>query len=176
MTQPWRLSHRADPRALPLADAHYNRQTIGALQFVPPGSCLVLLDEDATALWVTSWPKPEYVMHRWPGAFVCSLFRREPACPADASDLIVAACAATRARWPDIPDLGMVTFLDTRHVQPTISPDGKPFYGYTWRRAGFRPDGQTAGGLLAFRLRPGRFPDPRPARVMLGQFEFEETG
>jgi len=41
--------------ARPLADRHYNRQKIGAPQFVPPGRCVVLLTEQATALWVTSW-------------------------------------------------------------------------------------------------------------------------
>ena len=38
----WRLSYRADPRTRVLADRHYNRQKIGAAQFVPPGACLVL--------------------------------------------------------------------------------------------------------------------------------------
>src|SRR5690242_7545534 len=51
----WYLSHRADPRAVPLADRHYNRQKPGTPQFVPPGRCLVLLTADAGALWVTSW-------------------------------------------------------------------------------------------------------------------------
>ena len=60
----WRLSHRADARALPIADRHYNRQKVGTPQFVPPGRCLVLLTEDAGALWVTSWPFAEYVRAR----------------------------------------------------------------------------------------------------------------
>lgn len=64
---PWRLSDRADPAALPVADRHYNRQKIGSPQFVPPGRCLVLLTEDRTALWVTSWPFAEYVRHAWGG-------------------------------------------------------------------------------------------------------------
>jgi hypothetical protein len=32
----WRMSHRADPLALPLADRHYNRQKPGSPQFMPP--------------------------------------------------------------------------------------------------------------------------------------------
>lgn len=64
---PWRRSYRADPAALPLADRHYNRQKIGSPQFVPPGTCLVLLTEDRSAVWVTSWPKAEYVQHAWGG-------------------------------------------------------------------------------------------------------------
>jgi hypothetical protein len=37
------LSHRADHRALPLADRHYNRQKPGTPQFVPPGRCMGML-------------------------------------------------------------------------------------------------------------------------------------
>jgi hypothetical protein len=63
----WHLSHRADPRARVLADRHYNRQSIGAPGFVPPGRCLVLLASDESAFWVTSWPFAEYVKHAWGG-------------------------------------------------------------------------------------------------------------
>src|SRR5271167_4064836 len=56
----WRLSHRADTEALPIADRHYNRQKIGSPQFVPPGRCLVLLADDESALWVTSYPFAQY--------------------------------------------------------------------------------------------------------------------
>jgi hypothetical protein len=56
----WYLSDRADSRALPLADRHYNRQKPGTPQFVPPGRCVVLLTERADALFVMSWPYAEY--------------------------------------------------------------------------------------------------------------------
>jgi len=36
----WQRSYRADPRAARIADRHYNRQRVGAAQFVPPGRCL----------------------------------------------------------------------------------------------------------------------------------------
>lgn len=58
----WVVSDRFDPRALPLADRHYNRQKVGSNQFVPPGSCLVLLTPNADALWVTSAPLAQYVL------------------------------------------------------------------------------------------------------------------
>src|SRR5690242_11512118 len=108
---PWRLSWRADPAAVPLADRHYNRQRVGAPQFVPPGRCLVLLC--TSALWVTSWPLAEYVKHEWAGAWVNSLFRRELACAHLASDLIRAAVAVTRwhaaTEWKcEPPPLGIV--------------------------------------------------------------------
>lgn len=53
MTSPWRRSWRADPAVAALADRHYNRQHVGAGQFVPPGSCLVLKTADGKAGWVT---------------------------------------------------------------------------------------------------------------------------
>lgn len=155
----WHLSHRFDRRALPLADRHYNRRKIGSPQFVPPGRCLVLLTEDAGALWVTSWPFGEYVRHRWPGAWVCSLFRRESG--PRASELIREAVAATRSKYGDPPPLGLVSFINRKKVRPTIVR-GSPVWGWTWLRAGFEPDGETAGGLLAFRLRPEAMPAAEP--------------
>lgn len=158
--QPWRLSWRADPRALPLADAHYNRQKIGAPQFVPPGRCLVLLTDPADALWCTSWPLTEWVRHAWAGAMVCSIFRREPECEHLASDLVRAAVAATRARWPEIPPLGMVTFVDPTKTRRKRDP------GRCFRRAGFREVGRTTDlGLVALQLDPADWPDPLPARL-----------
>lgn len=153
----WRLSHRADRAALPIADRHYNRQKPGTPQFVPPGRCFVLLASLGSSLWVTSWPFAEYVKHRWPGAWVCSCFRRESG-PHLASEMIRQAVAATRWKWPEIPALGMVTFIDPEKVKP-IRRHGKDVWGYTYMLAGFEPDGETEGGLLAFRLSPERMPD-----------------
>jgi hypothetical protein len=153
----WRISHRADKAALPLADRHYNRQKVGSPQFVPPGRCLVLLGAACAALWVTSWPYAEWVKHRWGGAWVCSCFRRESG-PA-ASLLIREAVAATRWRWPEVPALGMVTFIDRKHVK-AIRTRGEDTFGRTYRLAGFEPDGETKGGLLAFRLKPENMPEP----------------
>lgn len=107
----WSLSWRADPRARDIADRHYNRQAVGSAQFVPPGRCLVLFASGA--FWVTSWPFAEFVRHRWGGAWVCSAFRNERPDLYRSSDLIIAAVAATRARFGSPPDLGMVTFVDT---------------------------------------------------------------
>lgn len=161
--QPWRRSWRADPRALPLADRHYNRQKVGSPQFVPPGRCLVLLTDNADAVWVTSWPIAAYVKHAWAGAMVNSLFRRESG-PL-ASDLIVAACAATRAHWPDLPPLGLVSFVDPAKTRRKRDP------GRCYRRAGWTHVGHTAGGLLAFQLQPQDFPEPLAARARLDQVE-----
>ena len=148
----WSLSHRADVRALPLADAHYNRQKPGSPQFVPPGRCVVLLAGDPpVALWVSSWPFAEFVRHAWGGAWMCSCFRNIGA--GLSSELILEAVAATRAIWGDPPVLGMVTFVDREKTRRKRDP------GRCYRRAGFVPCGETKGGLVALQLLPERMPN-----------------
>jgi len=147
---PWQRSNRFDVRALPLADAHYNRRKVGSPQFVPPGRCVVLLTTDADALWVTSWPFAAYVRHAWPGAWVNSLFRREGG-ELLASDLIVAAVAATRAVW-EPPTLGIVSFVDASKTRHKRDP------GRCYRKAGWKHVGYTKSGLWAFQQLPHEMP------------------
>lgn len=146
----WRLSHRFDPAALPLADRHYNRRKVGSPQFVPPGRCLVLLTECRRALWVTSWPFAEYTRHAWAGAWVNSLFRNEGA--GLSSVLIRDAVSASRAFFGKVPDLGMVTFVDSDQVRRKRDP------GRCYLKAGFRRVGSTKGGLVALQLLPCDMP------------------
>jgi hypothetical protein len=142
----WREVSRGDAAARALADRHYNRQKVGATQFVPPGRCFVLYAATPTgeAFWVTSWPFAQYVKHAWGGAWMCSAFRNEGA--GLSSDLIMQAVAATRWRWPEVPELGMVTFVNASKVRHKRDP------GRCYLRAGFRPCGETKAGLLAFQL------------------------
>ncbi len=150
----WLLSHRRDPRALPLANRHYNRQTPDSPQFVPPGRCIVLLSENADALWVTSWPR--YASHEWVGAWVNTLFRNESS--SLSSELIVEAVAATRAFFGDPPAIGMVTFVDPGAIRST-NP------GCCYRKVGFRRVGVTKEReRIAFQLLPSAMPAPSPAR------------
>ena len=148
----WSLSYRADPAARLLADRHYSRQKPGSTQFVPPGRCLVL--KHAEAIWVTSWPFPEYVKHAWPGLFVCSIFRNESTILS--STLICEALAVTRWKWPDMPDGGMVTFVNAEKVRKKRDP------GRCFLKAGFRRVGTTKGGLIALQLQAARFPPTQP--------------
>ena len=73
-----------------------------------------------------------------------------------ASELIRQAVAATRWRWPDVPELGMITFIDRDKVRH------KRDFGRCYRRAGFVEVGETEGGLLALQLFPSEMPDPEP--------------
>jgi hypothetical protein len=148
----WIESHRADADVLPLADRHYNRQKVGSPQFVPPGRCMVLKTPELDAFWVTSWPFAEYVKHAWAGAWVCSAFRNESGHLS--SDLIREAVAVTRAKWADVPALGMVTFVDTKKTRRKRDP------GRCYLRAGFRNVGHTKGGLVALQLLPDDMPAP----------------
>ncbi len=149
----WQVSWRADPVARVVADRHYNRQAVGAAQFVPPGACLVFRTVDGDAVWVTSWPIADYVQHRWAGAWMNTLFRNEN--PENlSSELIREAVAATVSLWPDRPALGMVTFVDAGKVRRKRDP------GRCYLRAGFRHVGFTQAGLLAFQLLPDEMPTP----------------
>lgn len=159
----WQKSHRADPRACAMADAHYSRQKIGSPQFMPPGSCVCFYGGTpggAEAVWGTSFPKAEYVKHDWAGAWMCSIFRNHGYAPA--SELILDAVAATRAHYGEPPPLGMVTFVDCKKVQP-IRRRGVEVWGYTWLLAGFKVVGWTKGGLLAFQLDPRDMPPAKSA-------------
>jgi len=148
----WHISHRYDPRALPLANRHYNRQSPESPQFVPLGRCVVLLTEGATALWVSSWPL--YVRHAWPGAWVNTLFRNELPVAHLSSELIAEAVAATRAVWGAPPLAGIVTFVDS-----TVVRSRNP--GCCYRKAGWSRVGVTeARGLIVLRQLPSEMPPP----------------
>lgn len=156
----WHLSHRAEPTARAIADRHYNRQSIGAANFAPPGRAFVLVIPDV-AVWVTSWPFAEYVKHAWGGAWICSAFRNERPDLHRSSDLIREAVAATRWRWPDVPPLGMITFVDTDKTRRKRDP------GRCYRKAGFVPatPTHTGSGLVALQLLGEKMP---PADAPLG--------
>lgn len=146
----WLLTNRADPVARRIADRHYNRQSVGAAQFVPPGRCVVLRTLAGDAFWVTSWPFAEYVKHAWAGAWICSAFRNES--PHLSSALIVDAVAATRAVFGEPPPPGFVTFVDTSKTRRKRDP------GRCYRKAGWRVSGETKGGLVALQLLPPAMP------------------
>lgn len=156
----WRLSYRADPAARVIADRHYNRQSIGADQFVPPGRCVVLVIP-TVAFWITSWPFAEYVKHAWGGAWMCSAFRNERRDLHLSSDLITEALSATRFYW-DPPREGMTTFVNPDKTKRKRDP------GRCFLRAGFHVSGtrdccadkprETAGGLVALHMSQADMP------------------
>lgn len=163
----WQRSHRADPRALPLANRHYNRQKPDSPQFVPPGACLVLLALDERALWVSSHPKAQYVKHQWAGAWVNTLFRNEGS--GKASELILQTLSVTRFFWTQVPPLGMVSFVDERYIIPKKNP------GWCYLKAGFSVAGRTQGGLLCLQILPNQMPPPEPPAGHPWPLQFDPT-
>lgn len=153
----WRRSNRFDRPAVALADRHYNRQKPGSPQFMPPGSCRVLVANNSRAVFGLSVPLPQYVKHAWPGALMCSIFRNEAAGPL-ASAMIREALAIFQSDYP-VPELGCVTFVDPKKV-PGVMVRGERVKGFCFMAAGFELVGETKKGLLAWQLKPKNFPAP----------------
>ena len=156
----WRLSHRYDRKALPLANRHYNRQKPDSPQFCPPGKIVALLsvEHPVSALWVSNYQ--DHVSHRWPGAWTNSLFRNEG--ENLSSELIRDALAVTRFYWREVPELGLITFIDSEKVKKKRDP------GYCYLRAGFKYIGFTKiNRLHVLQIKPEDFPSPlRPAGTL----------
>ncbi|HEY4112887.1 MAG TPA: hypothetical protein VGM17_02395 [Rhizomicrobium sp.] len=154
----WRPSHRFHTPARLLADRHYSRQKPGSPQFMPAGSCRVLVAANHKAVFGLSFPKPEFVKHAWAGAWIVSIFRNENAGPL-ASDMIREAMAILQTLYP-VPALGCVTFVDPKKVRG-VPVRGELVKGFCFRMAGFRAVGETKKGLLAWQLLPHEMPAPR---------------
>ncbi len=152
----WRKTWKSDPAALELADRHYSRQKPGTKQFTQNCRNLVLIRDKA--LWVTAFPKAEHVKHAWAGAWMNSFFRNEG--NEISSKLILEAVALTRTYIGFEPPLGMVTFVDPKHVRPT-KVRGVDIYGYCYLKAGFRHVGfSKTKKLWAWQLLPENMPEP----------------
>lgn len=154
----WLTSSRMDRRALPLVDRHYSRQKPGSDRFGMPCRSVALITPDADGVWLSSWPRPEFVQHEWPDAWICSLFRNES--PHLSSELIRQAVAVTRHKWGAPPSGGMVTFVAPDKVRRKRDP------GRCFRRAGFVPVGWTKKeGHLVLWLSAAAMPTPKPAAL-----------
>jgi hypothetical protein len=158
----WYRTHRADARARRLADRHYSRQTPYAAQFAPPGRCVVLLTKHADAVWVSSWPQPQYVKRIFPSAWLCTLFRNESSVLS--STLIGEAVAATRFVWGEPPADGMITFVDAAKVR-------SPNPGYCFKQAGFCSAGRTKSGLIVLHLAAEAMPEAAPVAPISEVFQ-----
>jgi hypothetical protein len=153
----WRPSHRFHTPARLLADRHYSRQKPGSPQFMPAGSCRVLIAANQKAVFGLSFPKPEFVKHAWAGAWVTSIFRNEDAGPL-ASDMIREAMAIMQTLY-EVPALGCVTFVDPKKVRG-VHRRGELVKGFCFMMAGFRAVGETKKGLIAWQMLPDAMPAP----------------
>lgn len=159
----WMVTHQYDSRAARLADRHYSRQRPGTPKFTPPGRKLVLITEDASAVWVTSWPFAEYVKRDYADAWICTIFRNES--PILSSLLIQEALAVTRWKYGEPPESGMITMVDAAQVQCEIP-------GYCFKRAKFKHVGFTKrAGLHILQITPAKMPESAAPRDALWPME-----
>ena len=126
----WEVVKRCDPRARELADRHYSRQTVGAVDFLPCGRTLVLLTTCALAVWGVVENLDPAGQLRWR----CSIFRNEGA--GLSSDLIREATTRTYLWWLNhygrLPKVPLTTEVDPRKTRKKRDP------GRCFRRAGWR--------------------------------------
>jgi hypothetical protein len=125
----WHPVVRCDPRARRLADRHYSRQTIGAVDFMPPGRKLVLLTDDARALWGVCENLDPAGTVRWR----VTIFRNEGA--GLSSELIEEATDRTVEFWKRhygaLPGVPLQTEVDPARTRHKRDP------GRCFRKAGW---------------------------------------
>ncbi|WP_052098089.1 hypothetical protein [Paenibacillus stellifer] len=129
---PWMRVQKADDSCRQLADRHYSRQTVGALQFTRPGDNLVLRTPLGNAFWVTWRGIRDDGLDAWE----CTHFRNEAPSMYLSSNMIRAAVAATLAEWGPPPPDGIITYVDADKVR-SRNP------GCCFKAAGFRRIGQS---------------------------------
>lgn len=122
---------------------------------MPPGRCFALVvpmeSGGASAVWGTSWPY--FAKHPWQGAWMCTVFRNEHPELHLSSDLIRQAVAVTRAIYPAVPELGMITLVDEDKTRRKRDP------GRCYLRAGFRRVGYMKSGHIVLQLLPADMPE-----------------
>ena len=138
-TNPWQRITKFDPRGAALADRHYSRRKIGAPQFMPPGETVILLTEDAKALYGWWRPHPSSGIRAMNGldGWTCSIFRNEGA--GLSSALILAAEDRLVEAGVTCGPSGLLTYVWRKRVQSS-NP------GYCYKQAGYRKVGVSADG------------------------------
>jgi hypothetical protein len=129
---PWFPVRDGDRRLRPIYNRHYSSRGNTAPKITGPGSYVILLTHDLTALF--AWRKFEDAC-ALAGDLNCAVFRREPGAPR-ASDLILAAEPFALAKWGPCR---AYTYVDSASVS-------SPNPGWCFQCAGYRKAGVTAGG------------------------------
>ena len=135
----WQRVTKFDPRAAALADRHYNRRKVGSPQFMPPGETVVLLTEDASALygWWRPHPRSGIVAMNGLDGWTCSIFRNEGAHRSSA--LILDAEQWLITLGVTCGPSGLLTYVWRAKVS-------SPNPGYCFKCAGYRRIGRSADG------------------------------
>lgn len=129
----WRPVTRCDVQARELADRHYSRQTIGAVDFMASGKTFVLLTEDASAVWGVIENMDPVGDLRWR----CSIFRNEGSVLS--SVLIREATERTYLYWErhygGRPAVPLRTEVDPKKTKRKRDP-GRCFIRAGWKTIG----------------------------------------
>jgi hypothetical protein len=129
----WRPVTRCDVAARELADRHYSRQTIGAVDFMASGKTFVLLTDDARAVWGVIENLDPVGELRWR----CSIFRNEGSILS--SVLIREATERTYLYWErhygGRPIVPLRTEVDPKKVRNKRDP-GRCFIRAGWKYIG----------------------------------------
>lgn len=179
----WYLVQRNDVRARLLADRHYNRQSIGAPEFTPPGNNIVLIIPDgcaAVAVWASHRPDPRanLLVPRTDG-FECwdnPIFRNESGLRS--SDLIREALAITIWFWRDmLPRDGFHSFVNPSEVAG-VKVRGNLVHGYSFMRAGFElyPERTKQRGLLRWIMPQEKLRQIEPVEPLYEQMSMFNEG
>lgn len=145
----WRAVKDGNAQAFEIYSRHYSyhryadgrRERYGYRNrhlIVGPGEKIVLLGSDARAL--CCWRRGNDASSGGEKRVYCTVFRNEG--DQKASDILKSAMALAWQRWPGE---SLWTYVDPNKVRSEIA-------GYCFRRARWKHIGETAGGLLIFRI------------------------
>lgn len=134
---PWVRVRRTNAQARTLADRHYSRQSVGNVEFMPPGRLLVLLA--TSAVWGVCENLDPVGNLRWR----CTIFRNES--NVLSSDLIRSATEATywfwAAHYRHVPER-LTTEVDPTKTRRKRDP------GRCFVRAGWEVLGEVRGLVI----------------------------
>ncbi len=132
----WKIAKDGDPYLRATLDRHYSRRAYRdgrqVKLFVGPGEKIVMITEDAKAMWV--WRK--FIDASGQKGVNCAVFRNEGGFRS--SDLIRDAEQIAWQRWPNER---LYTFVNPKSIR-SVNP------GACYKAAGWKRCGVTKGGLV----------------------------
>lgn len=133
----WIVIRDGNVTAMDIFKRHYTARKSRKLeQFVGPGEKLVLMTEDAKAVF--AWRKETFRLDGQTGVN-CAVFRNEGTAAGQSSALIREACEWA---WQEWPGERLFTYIDPAKIHMKAEP------GRCFLRAGFRYCGMSPKGLL----------------------------